>query len=387
MAGSATEMLSHSRRLSDSRRMVVKIGSVILVDEETGTIRQDWLDTLVADVAACRKAGQEVLLVSSGAIAVGRRHLGITRRNLKLEESQAAAATGQGRLAHAYQEAMARHGLTTAQILLTLDDTEQRRRHLNARETLETLLGLGAIPLINENDTVATEEIRFGDNDRLAARVAQMVGADTLVLLSDVDGLYTADPLSDPDAVLVPEVREITPEIAAMAGEAKPGDGTGGMVTKLMAARIAFAAGCRMVIAPGKPLNALAAIDAAIDDGEGTSYTWFLPSSQPRTAHKRWIASALNPAGTITIDAGAAQALTKGGSLLPAGVVAVEGDFERGDTVLVRGPDGDEIGRGLICYSGEDARRIMGHKSSETEVILGYRGREEMIHRDDLVVE
>jgi glutamate 5-kinase len=382
MTGSATEILGHSRKLADSKRMVVKIGSVILVDEETGTIRQDWLDALAADVAACRKAGQEVLLVSSGAIAVGRRHLDITRRNLKLEESQAAAATGQGRLIHAYQEAMARHGLTTAQILLTLDDTERRRRHLNARETLGTLLDLGAVPLINENDTVATEEIRFGDNDRLAARVAQMVGADTLVLLSDVDGLYTADPLSDPDAVLVPEVREITPDISAMAGEAKPGDGTGGMVTKLMAARITFAAGCRMVIAPGKSLNAL----AAIDDGGRASCTWFLPSSEPKTAHKRWIAGALSPAGTITIDAGAAKALTKGGSLLPAGVVAVDGDFERGDTVLVHGPDGSEIGRGLICYSGEDARRVMGHKSDETEAILGYRGREEMIHRDDLVL-
>ncbi len=382
MTRSATEILSHSRKLADSKRMVVKIGSVIMVDGETGTIRQDWLDALAADVAVRRKAGQEVLLVSSGAIAVGRRHLDITRCNLKLEESQAAAATGQGRLVHAYQEAMARHGLTTAQILLTLDDTERRRRHLNARETLETLLDLGAVPLINENDTVATEEIRFGDNDRLAARVAQMVGADTLVLLSDVDGLYTADPLSDPDAVLVPEVREITPDISAMAGEAKPGDGTGGMVTKLMAARITFAAGCRMVIAPGKPLNAL----AAIDDGGRASCTWFLPSSEPKTAHKRWIAGALNPAGAITIDAGAAKALAKGGSLLPAGVVAVDGDFERGDTVLVHGPDGSEIGRGLICYSGEDARRIMGHKSDETETILGYRGREEMIHHDDLVL-
>ena len=382
MTGSATETLGHSRKLAGSRRMVVKIGSVILVDEETGTIRQDWLDALAADVAARRKAGQEVLLVSSGAIAVGRRHLDITRRNLKLEESQAAAATGQGRLVHAYQAAMARHGLTTAQILLTLDDTERRRRHLNARETLETLLGLGAVPLINENDTVATEEIRFGDNDRLAARVAQMVGADTLVLLSDVDGLYTADPLSDPNAVLVPEVREITPDISAMAGEVKPGDGTGGMVTKLMAARITLAAGCRMVIAPGKPLNAL----AAIDNGGRASCTWFLPSSESKTAHKRWIAGALNPAGAITIDAGAAKALAKGGSLLPAGVVAVDGDFERGDTVLVHGPDGSEIGRGLICYSGEDARRIMGHKSDETEAILGYRGREEMIHRDDLVL-
>ena len=383
MTGSAVEMLGHSRKLADSRRMVVKIGSVLLVDEDTGTIRQDWLDALAADVAACRKAGQEVILVSSGAIAVGRRHLGITRPNLKLEESQAAAATGQGRLAHAYQEAMARHDLTTAQILLTLDDTEQRRRHLNARETIETLLGLNAVPLINENDTVATEEIRFGDNDRLAARVAQMMGADTLVLLSDVDGLYTADPLSDPDAVLVPEVREITPEISAMAGEAKPGDGSGGMVTKLMAARITFAAGCRMVIAPGKLANAL----AAIDDGGEDICTWFLPSSEPKTAHKRWIAGALKPAGSITIDEGAAQALAKGGSLLPAGVVAVEGDFERGDTVLVCGPGGGEIGHGLICYSGEDARRIMGHKSDETEAILGYRGREEMIHCDDLVIE
>ena len=366
--------------LASARRLIVKIGSALLVEESSGNVRRGWLDAVADDVARCRARGQEVLLVSSGAIAVGRRHLGLTGRALRLEEKQAAAATGQIRLAHAYQEALARHGITVAQILLTPEDTEERRRHLNARATLTQLLALGAVPVINENDTVATAEIRFGDNDRLAARVAQMVSADTLVLLSDIDGLYTADPRKDPQARLIPEVRELTPEIEAMAGAAPAGYSSGGMITKLAAARIAMGAGCRMVIAKGKTMAPLAAIEG------GAAATWFIPAGEPRTARKRWIAGSLNPMGAFIVDDGAAAALNRGKSLLPAGVVAVEGSFERGDAVIVRTRAGAEAARGLSAYSSEDAARIARHKSSEIEALLGYRGRDEMIHRDDLVV-
>jgi glutamate 5-kinase len=366
--------------LSTARRLIVKIGSALLVDEASGNIRRAWLEALMDDVARCRGRGQEVLLVSSGAIATGRRHLGLTGRALKLEEKQAAAATGQIRLAHAYQEALAKHGITVAQILLTPDDTEERRRHLNARATLNQLLALGAVPVINENDTVATAEIRFGDNDRLAARVAQMVSADTLVLLSDIDGLYTADPRTDKTARLIPEVRELTAEIEAMAGEAPAGYSSGGMVTKLAAARIAMTAGCRMVIAMGKTMRPLAAIET------GAPATWFVPTATPLTARKRWIAGALNPMGVLVVDDGAAAALRRGGSLLPAGIVTVEGKFERGDAVVVQSKAGSELGRGLVAYASEEACRIAGHKSGEIAAILGYRGRNEMIHRDDLVV-
>ncbi|MBT5374025.1 MAG: glutamate 5-kinase [Rhodospirillaceae bacterium] len=375
--------MRNSRLLADAHRLVVKIGSVLLVEAKSGEIYHQWLAALAEDVSMCRARGQEVILVSSGAVAVGRRHLNLPARTLRLEESQAAAATGQARLAHAYQEALEKHDITTAQILLTLDDTEERRRHLNARETIDTLLALGVVPVINENDTVATEEIRFGDNDRLAARVAQMVGADTLVLLSDVDGLYTADPSEDPEARPVAEVREITSEIEAMAGEERSEDGSGGMITKLIAARIALAAGCRMAIALGRPLHALSAIDSE----KSTAATWFLPSASPKTAHKRWIAASLKPSGVIIIDSGAQAALSSGNSLLPAGVANVEGDFKRGDAVLIHGVDGHELGRGLSAYSADDARRILGHKSDEIEAILGYRGREEMIHRDDLALD
>ena len=369
-----------SPSLAAARRLIVKIGSALLVDDATGQIRRAWLDALADDVARCRARGQEVLLVSSGAIAVGRRHLGLAGRALRLEEKQAAAATGQIRLAHAYQEALARHGITVAQILLTPDDTEERRRHLNARATLNQLLALGAVPVINENDTVATAEIRFGDNDRLAARVAQMVSADALVLLSDIDGLYTADPRRDPEARLVPVVGELTPAIEAMAGEAPPGYSSGGMVTKLAAARIATSAGCRMVIAKGKPMHPL----SRIEDGAPT--TWFLASAEPLTARKSWIAGTLNPMGALIVDDGAAAALRQGKSLLPAGVVAIEGEFERGDAVVVRDRRGAELARGLIAYAGEDSRRLAGHKSGEIEGLLGYRGRNEIIHRDDLVL-
>ncbi|MBM3488306.1 MAG: glutamate 5-kinase [Alphaproteobacteria bacterium] len=368
-------------RVADARRLVVKIGSALLIDGANGHLRRAWLDALADDVAALRAHGVEVVLVSSGAIAAGRLHLGLTRPVLKLEEKQAAAATGQIRLAHAYQETLAQHGITVAQLLLTLADTEARRRHLNARNTLDTLLRLGAVPVINENDTVATDEIRFGDNDRLAARVAQMSGADTLVLLSDIDGLYDSDPRSNPDARFLPVVEEITPEIEAMAGEAPPGYSSGGMVTKLEAAKIALGAGCRMVIARGSAMHALGAID------DGARVTWFLPSVEPRAARKRWIAGALKAGGAITVDAGALKALRDGKSLLPAGVTAVEGAFQRGDAVLVRGPDGRRLGVGLSAYAAADARRIMGHKSGEIETRLGYRGRDEMIHRDDLVLD
>jgi len=265
-------------------------------------------------------------------------------------------------------------------VLLTLDDSENRRRYLNARNTLETLLRFGAVPLINENDTVATDEIRFGDNDRLGARVAAMVSADTLILLSDIDGLYTADPRHDDSATIIPKVHEITAEIEAMAGQSQSNVGSGGMVTKLVAAKIAMAAGCRMVIADGRSLNPIHGIE------EGAACTWFMPKATPRTARKHWIAGTLNPAGTLVVDDGALKALKSGKSLLPAGIVAVKGSFEKGDAVTVTAGDGTEVARGLVAYSGTDARLLMGHKSSEIETLLGYRGADELIHRDDLVL-
>jgi glutamate 5-kinase len=368
--------------LTNAKRLVVKIGSALLVGAD-GEIRRAWLDGMVTDLVRCRARGQEIILVSSGAIAVGRNHLGLSRRGLRLEEKQAAAATGQIRLAHAYQEALARHGVTVAQILLTLDDTEERRRHLNARATFEQLLALGAVPVVNENDTVATAEIRFGDNDRLAARVAQMISADMLVLLSDIDGLYTADPRRDPAAAHIPRVDEIGSAIEAMAGSAPVGDSSGGMVTKLAAARIAMNAGCAMLIAKGQPpgrTGPLAAIEA------GGKATLFVPRAEPRSARKTWIASAINPAGAIIVDDGAASALRKGKSLLPAGIVGVDGAFDRGDCVVIKTRAGGEAGRGLSAYASRDVQRLAGHKSGEIAAILGYRGRDVIIHRDDLVL-
>ncbi len=373
-------MATDLNRLSNARRLVIKIGSAMLVDASEGALRDDWLGALADDIVACRARGQEVIVVSSGTIALGRHQLGLTATALRLEDSQAAAATGQIRLAHAYQEALARHGILVAQILLTATDTEMRRRYLNARNTLATLLKRGVVPVINENDTVATEEIRVGDNDRLAARVAAMMSADCLVLLSDIDGLYTADPRQDPNASFVEEVNDITPQIEAMAGAANPRMGQGGMVTKLQAARIALQAGCHMAIADGRHLNALEIL------AQGGVATWFVAQATPTTARKRWIAGSLRTAGGISIDAGAAAALNGGKSLLPAGVRAIQGAFERGDAVLVLDLDGNEIGRGLIAYSADEAARIMGHRSGEIESILGYRGREELIHRDDLVL-
>ena len=368
--------------LGGARRLVVKIGSSILVDEARGEIRHDWLAALADEVARLQKNGCEVVLVSSGAIRLGRTHLKLPAGALKLEESQAAAATGQIQLAHAYQAALARHGITVAQLLLTLDDSEERRRYLNARQTMATLLSLRAVPVINENDTVATDEIRFGDNDRLSARVAEMISADTLVLLSDIDGLYTGDPRSDASAVLIPEVREITPEIEAMGGQAASDLSNGGMATKLMAARIAMAAGCRMAIADGRAVGALAALSRG-----SARCTWFLPEASPLSARKKWIMGSLKAAGALTVDDGAVRALASGKSLLPAGVTAIDGAFKRGDVVEVKNGAGRVLARGLVAYAAEDARRIAGNKSAEIERLLGFRGRDEMIHRDDLVVE
>jgi glutamate 5-kinase len=368
-------------RLQSAKRVVVKIGSTLLVDGETGRLRRGWLEAMAEDVARLKARGQEVLIVSSGAIALGRRALGLDSGALKLEEKQAAAACGQIRLAHAYQEVLAQTGHSVAQVLLTLGDTEERRQYLNARSTLNTLLSLGAVPVINENDTVATQEIRFGDNDRLAARVAQMVSADCLVLLSDVDGLYSADPATDPAARFIPEIAEITPEIEAMAGASRSGLGQGGMTTKLIAARISMEAGAAMAIADGRPLHPLRTLE------KGGRATWCLPKASPKAARKQWIAAALQPTGTLTIDEGAARALGQGKSLLPAGVLSVDGHFERGDAVVVLRQDKTEIARGLIAYGDWEARRIHGRKSREIEALLGYRGRDEMIHRDDLVLK
>jgi glutamate 5-kinase len=363
-----------------ARRIVVKVGSALLVDAETGRINRAWLETLIDDLLRLRRRGQRVILVSSGAIALGRRRLGLKPGALRLEESQAAAAVGQIRLAHAYKELLETHEVTVAQVLLTLEDSERRRRYLNARATLESLLELGALPVINENDTVATAEIRYGDNDRLAARVAQMTGAECLVLLSDVDGLYSADPNKDPKAQFIHEVRHITPEIEAMAGRSSSRLGSGGMAAKIMAARIAVAAGCHLCIAAGSHRHPLQRIEA------GADCTWFVPSATPTAARKQWIAGTLRPAGAVTIDGGALRALREGASLLPAGVTGARGRFDRGDTVSVLSTDGAEVARGIVAYSDADAARIIGRKSSEIAALLGFRGRDEMIHRDDLVL-
>jgi glutamate 5-kinase len=376
----AADRKSAARRLTEARRIVVKVGSALLVDAHLGRLNRSWLEGFAADVARLRKRRQEVILVSSGAIALGRRHLKLSAGKLRLEESQAAAAVGQIRLAHAYKELLDVHEITVAQILLTLGDTEQRRRYLNARGTLNTLLSLGAVPVINENDTVATAEIRYGDNDRLAARVAQMVGADCLILLSDIDGLYTANPNVDPDAQFISRVLEISPEIEAMAGGVSSGMGSGGMHTKIAAAKIAVAAGCHLCIAKGGYQQPLKRVE------DGARCTWFVPSSTPLATRKQWIAGTLRPAGAIAVDDGAVRALLCGKSLLPAGVTRAVGRFERGDTVSILGPDGAEVARGICAYSDGDAARIIGRQSAEIEKVLGFRGRDELVHRDDLVL-
>src|SRR5580704_15784076 len=367
-------------RLTDFRRIVVKVGSSLLVDAQGGKLNENWLASLAADLGVLHGGKRDVLVVSSGAIALGRVVLKLPAGQLELEDSQAAAAVGQIALARTWAEALSRHGMTAGQVLVTLGDTEERRRYLNARSTIDKLLEWRAVPVINENDTVATTEIRYGDNDRLAARVATMVSADLLVLLSDVDGLYDAPPGTAAAAHHVPRVERITPEIEAMAGAAGSGLSRGGMQTKIEAAKIATASGTHMIIASGRvehPLDAVA---------KGARCTWFLTTGNPVTARKKWIAGSLEPKGTLTIDAGAVAALHRGNSLLPVGVVRVEGAFERGDAVIIRGPDGTEIGRGLCAYDAEDAQKIRGRASTDIMSILGFAGRAEMVHRDDLVV-
>jgi len=365
--------------LSSFKRVVVKVGSSLLVDPVKG-VKAEWLSALGDDLAAMHKRGVDVLVVSSGAIALGRSVLGYPRGALTLDRSQAAAAVGQIALARVWSEALGRHGITAGQVLITPQDTEERRRYLNARATLEELLAQRAVPVINENDTVATIEIRYGDNDRLAARVATMAGADVLILLSDIDGLYTAPPQRNPSATLIPVVPRITAEIEAMAGGAASEFSRGGMTTKIEAAKIAVSGGSAMIIANGKRLNPVKAV------AEGAHCTWFLTNSDPVRARKRWIGGSLELAGAIAVDEGAAKALRSGRSLLPAGVWQVDGHFERGDAILIRGPDGGEVGRGLAGYDAAEARAIMGSNSRDIERILGYSGRSAMIHRDDLVL-
>ena len=366
-------------RLASARRLVVKIGSALLVDAKTGAIKASWLTSLIDDLADARVRGAEIIVVSSGAIALGRRTLGLAKGKLKLEQSQAAAAVGQIALAQAWAEALRTRNIVAAQVLVTLGDTEERRRYLNARATLSTLLAQGAVPVINENDTVATSEIRYGDNDRLAARVASMMSADCLVLLSDIDGLYTAPP-NQKGAEFLSEVRAITPMIEAMAGKPVSGVGSGGMITKIEAGKIALGVGCNMVIASGHEMHPLRRI---LDGGR---CTWFLAEASALQSRKRWIAGTLQPIGHLVVDAGAATALAKGKSLLPAGVRKVTGSFSRGDTVSIIAATGGEIARGLVAYDASDAARIAGLKSSEIEKVLGFRGRDELIHRDDLVL-
>ena len=364
--------------LRDARRLVVKIGSALLVDRNSG-LKQAWLSALALDVAEAKARGTDVVLVSSGAIALGRKVLGLPDGALPLEQSQAAAAVGQIRLARAYEEVLAPHGITTAQVLVTLEDTEDRRRYLNSRATMETLLGLGVVPIVNENDTVATDEIRFGDNDRLAAQIAVTVGADQLILLSDVDGFYAANPKVDPAAQRFDLVEAISPEIEAMAGDSISGMSKGGMKTKVLAAKTAVAGGCAMAIMEGSVLRPLTAL------ANGAACTWFLAQSDPQAARKRWI-NAMKPRGELRLDAGAVKALLAGKSLLPAGVTAVAGTFGRGDPVAILDPVGNVLGKGLVRYTAVEARAIAGHRSGQIEAILGYEGRAALVHRDDMVV-
>lgn len=365
--------------LSSARRIVVKVGSALLVDRKQGCLRANWLRALAEDVAWLRDLKIDVILVSSGSIALGRSVLGLSGTDLPLEQSQAAAAVGQIRLARAYEQVLDPHGIKTAQVLVTLEDSENRRRYLNSRATLETLLGLGVVPIVNENDTIATDEIRYGDNDRLAAQVAVTVGADCLVLLSDVDGFYSANPVLDSNAVRYDRIKQITPEIEAMAGDGVSGLSKGGMITKLMAAKVATAAGCSMVITEGSAQNPLKRL------GGGASCTWFTAQTDPQAARKLWIAS-MKPRGEITIDAGAAKALQTGSSLLPAGITQVEGTFGRGEPLAILSPEGQILGQGLSRYTAKEARSIVGKKSHQIEASLGYPGRSVLIHRDDMVL-
>lgn len=380
MSRSQTPPSQIAPQISQFRRIVIKVGSALLVDRARGRARHGWLAALAEDIAELHGRGADVQVVSSGAIALGRTLLGMPAGALKLEGSQAAAAVGQIALARTWAEALGHHGITAGQILVTLADTEERQRYLNARATIGRLLEMRAVPVINENDTVATSEIRYGDNDRLAARVATMTGADLLVLFSDIDGLYTAPPASDPAAEHIPVVPRITARIEAMAGGAASELSRGGMTTKIEAGKIAVSGGTHMLIADGRPKNPLAAI------ANGARCTWFLSASTPATARKTWIGGTLEPRGVVHVDAGAARALMTGASLLPVGVSKVEGDFQRGDAVVIRDAAGTELGRGLVAYDIAEARLVMGKPSREIEAVLGHPGQAEMIHRDDMAL-
>ena len=366
--------------LEDFRRIVVKVGSALLVDRARGRLRHAWLAALAEDIADLHSRGVDVVVVSSGAIALGRTVLGLAPGPLRLEESQASAAVGQIALARHWTEALGHHDIVAGQVLVTPKDTEERRRYLNARATVQKLLEVRAVPVVNENDTVATAEIRYGDNDRLAARVATMIGADVLVLFSDIDGLYTAPPQSDPQARHLPVVERVTPEIEAMAGGPASELSRGGMRTKVEAAKIAASGGTHMVIADGRGKNPLRSVR------EGGRCTWFLSGSTPTAARKTWIAGSLETSGTLVVDAGAARALAGGASLLPVGVTAIEGNFAKGDAVLIRGPEGRILGRGLVAYDSADAAAIIGRSSREIAAGSVQAGRTEMIHRDDLAM-
>ncbi len=367
-------------RIENSKRIVIKVGSSLIISND-GNVRSQWLLSLAEDVKSLKRQGKEILLVTSGAVALGRGFMGYEGRSLDLEEKQAAAACGQAPLLAAWSSAFGAD-IKPALVLLTADDSTYRRRYLNARNTLDTLLSRhNVIPIINENDTVATAEIRFGDNDRLSARVAQMAGADMLILLSDIDGLYSADPRKNKHAVFIEEVKEITPEIEAMAGGIGSAVGSGGMVTKIAAAKIAVSAGCEMIIARGndeRPISKLMA---------GAKHTRFIANDNPLNARKKWISGDMHPAGRLTIDSGAAEALSGGKSLLSAGVKGMEGNFQRGDTLLIMDESGKIIGKGIVAYDREDAQKIIGKNSAEFENILGFKGRNVLIHRDDMALE
>ena len=365
--------------LSDYRRLVIKVGSTLLVDDN-GQLNRGWLDELADDVATLARNGHEILIVSSGAVAIGSSVLGINKKRARLEELQAAAAAGQVQLVHAYQDALRAHNIVVAQILLTPDDTEDRRRFLNARRTLAKLLERSVVPVINENDTVATTEIRYGDNDRLAARIAQLVMADALLLLSDVDGFYTADPGTDKNAEHIPVVKSISDEMLSMAGETRSDVGTGGMSTKVQAARIATHAGCSTIICNGAVAHPVKALQ------DGAKCTVFQATATPAAARKQWLAGVLEVGGELRLDDGAVTALSDGASLLPVGVVSVSGKFSRGDVVTLKDASGHDIGRGLAEYSMDEAARLVGKQSDQIETVLGYRGRATMVHRDELVL-
>jgi glutamate 5-kinase len=368
--------------MGEAKRIVLKFGSSLIIDAETGVARTAWLNSVADDVAAAREAGLQIVIVTSGAVALGRGALGLSAGKLNLDEKQAAAAAGQVKLMAAWGEAFARHGIVVAQALVTPDDTERRRRWLNARATLDTLISCSAIPIVNENDTVATDELRYGDNDRLAARVSQMIGADVLILFSDIDGLYDADPRQNPQARHIGEVREITSAIEAMAGGSNvtAGVGSGGMRTKIEAARIATAAGCFVAIKDGLDANPLQRLLA------GGQSTWFIPASDRQSARRSWLGHNLKPAGAFVVDAGAAKALKSGASLLSIGVKSVEGQFDRGDTIAIKDQHKRVLAHGISAYSSGDAQRILGRHSDDIEDILGYAGRPALVHRDDMVL-